>query len=728
MKGEIKINIINQTNRTILFEEINPEKLDLITLIGDVKGVDSLPDEKINEINEHLLVGSFDEFLDKFEPKIYSYYNAANQKVAYTTERPEGIPPNCISEVRLNQGNDFLKMLFTLIDAKKNQGTKNVDFKFENILDMITPEKVMEDIKQVRKEINYLYGKYDELDDEDPEKLELGDKLNIKFEEASQNYNNVLGMLPIAIEDIKTRILLGDGGEDGETEAIEAGILTMADDGELKIVEAEDDEETSLAVQDGENKEGLVEVFEEDYEAITENPTPYVKDLVVRTFAPISTSESDLEVEQEVGNYNNYLEFYKEAKDSFINTAKPLIEKLLGIKMFFEQYDTNNEEMKPKMLVTNCKLDMLVKANNRPRLKTFLNTVNAKNNFTNTIWFGIVPAIEMDSANQIKTRRQRFEGTDKEDTVPGNTMESLAAILEVAKDYKIQIFFNFQANEETTFNDMATKGVDKYIEKTKMFTRQEYSEYAIPCVPNFTVIPKNKSGVVLDRKMVEAGDGAKLSDDEKDILKLWLEGVYIDASYIASGLVAAYQCPEYLKENFKRVSRDYPGVRFDIENGDNNLKVPTTLAKEITGFTNTIKNAINRKNFGFVFSSDDAQLDGKDIKRITVYKARSMAMNEDGFDSIYKTLVSVYIERVMRFKTSDFQQDKIVKFFSNNPASQKSQWLNSMGYINSVLQTGDDISYTIDLETNLCQLDIAFNGNIKNLEVEITKSTSNASA
>ena len=35
-------NIITQTNRTILFEEINPEKPDLITLIDDVKGMDSL--------------------------------------------------------------------------------------------------------------------------------------------------------------------------------------------------------------------------------------------------------------------------------------------------------------------------------------------------------------------------------------------------------------------------------------------------------------------------------------------------------------------------------------------------------------------------------------------------------------------------------------------------------------------------------------------------------------
>ena len=39
--------VIKQTNRTILFEEINPEKLDLLTMIGDVKGIDSLSDDKI---------------------------------------------------------------------------------------------------------------------------------------------------------------------------------------------------------------------------------------------------------------------------------------------------------------------------------------------------------------------------------------------------------------------------------------------------------------------------------------------------------------------------------------------------------------------------------------------------------------------------------------------------------------------------------------------------------
>ena len=81
-------NIITQTNRTILFEEINPEKPDLLTLIDEVKDMDSLSDERIIEINKYLLVSDFDDFLKKFEPKVYSYYNSATQSIKYLLKRP----------------------------------------------------------------------------------------------------------------------------------------------------------------------------------------------------------------------------------------------------------------------------------------------------------------------------------------------------------------------------------------------------------------------------------------------------------------------------------------------------------------------------------------------------------------------------------------------------------------------------------------------------------------
>lgn len=718
------MDVIQQTNRTILFEEINPERLDLISVVGDTKDLNSLNDDKIKEINELLLVNSFDEFLEKFAPVVYSFYNANNQKVMYTLKKPENIPDGLITEIPINQSNDFLKMLFTLIDTKRAQGIANVDFKFENLLDMISPKKVMDDIKQSRKEIQYTYSKYEALDEEDPTKLDLGDKLNDMFEEASGNYNNIMAMLPLAIEDIKTRLLLGADSEKNADVPLQIGVLSMAENGELKVLEAPKPEETSLVAIDDNANLGLIEAFEDDYDEVNETKSDYVKSLVVRTFCPLaSTMESSIDLAVEVENYNTYLEFYKSAKDDFIKTVKPLIEKILGVKMFFDQYQTKNKGMKPSLLVTNTKLNRLVSSNNLPRLKTYLSSVNDKNDFTNAIWFGIVPSIELEAQTKNKVKRERFKSNKKVEKTDSNTMEDLSMLLDVVQKYRIQIFFSFEPREDTTFNHVATAGIDKFIDKCAPLLRNTYSEFAIPCVPNFTVIPKEKSGVILDKRMIFSENGsAELSKEKEDILKLWIEGVYIGSSYIAAGITAAYQCPDFLKEYYGDVFSEYPGVRFDIESSDNALRVTTTLAKEISGFTNEIKNSINRKNFGFVFSSENAQLQGKEIKQITVYKARSLQAAENDFESVYKTLVTTYIERILRFYTNDFKEDNIVKFFSNNPNSVKSKWMAHKEHINAIIQDGDDINFIINDKNGTCNIDLVFNGNVKNLEVEITRS------
>ena len=716
-------NFINQTNRTILFEEVNPEKMDLITLIDDAREMDSLDDERILEINKHLLVSSFDEFLAKFEPKVYSYYNAETQSIKYILKKPEGIPEELITEIKIDNGNTFFKMLNTLIEARKSQGNRNVDFKFENILELISPKKVIEDIKQTRKEIAYVYNKYEELDDENPKKLELGDKLNEKFEEASKNYSNVLGMLPLAIEDIKTRLLIGHDENNAKSEKIKLGMLQVGDKGELEVIEYKQEESRALTLVEEKHTTELVEAFRDDYESISEEPNQYISDLVVRTFVPLAKGIVEIDPVQEVENYNNYLAFYKSAQEDFVKIAKPLIEKLLGIKMFFEQYDTKVSLMKPTLLITNIKPEMIVKAGNKERLQAFLNTVNAKNDFDNTIWFGIYPNVDLDVEKGKKKVRERFKGTKAEEKIEKNTIETLTNLMTVLGKYKIQVFFNFEGTYETSFDNLATMGVDKYIEKTKILEDQSYSEYLIPSIPNFTIIPKDKSGVVLDFKMKYQEEvGAELSKDKEDLLKFWIEGVYVDSSYVAAGITAASQCPNFLKDRFKNVSPVYPGVRFDIEAEDNSYKARTTMSKEISGFTNTIKDRINQFNYGFIFSSDSAHMQKEKIKNIVVYKARTLARNPEGtYESLYKTLTTTFIERTLRFVTTDFKEDKLNMFFSTNPESQKSIWIKDLKFVNGIMQKGDDITHTIDEENGICQLNITFAGNVKNLQVEINK-------
>ena len=718
-----KKNFINQTSRTILFEEINPEKPDLITLIGDAKEIDSLDDEKVIEINQHLLVESFEEFLLKFEPKVYSYYNAATQTIKYILKKPEGVPEELITEIRIDNGNTFFKMLNTLIEARKSQGNRNVDFKFENILELISPKKVIEDIKQTRKEIAYIYSKFQELEEDNPKKLEYGDKLNMKFEEASQNYSNVLGMLPLAIEDIKTRLLLGNEDNKFKSEKIKLGMLQVGNKGELEVIEYSQSETAVLALTEEKQTMELVEAFKEDYEEVTEEPNQYIKDLVVRTFVPLAKGIVEIEPEQEVENYNSYLSFYKSAQEDFVKIAKPLIEKLLGVKMFFEQYDVKIPLMKPSLLITNIKSEMIVKAGNKERLEAYLNTVNSKNDFNSTIWFGIYPNVDLDIKKGQRRIRERFKGNRLEEKSEKNSMETLTNLMTVLGQYKVQVFFNFEGTAETSFDNLATTGVEKYVERTKMLEDQKYSEYLIPAIPNFTVIPKDKSGVILDFKMkYEKEKGAELSKEKEDLLKFWIEGVYIDASYVAAGITAALQCPGFLRERFTKTSPLYPGVRFDIEAEDNSYKAKTTMSKEISGFTNSIKDRINQFNYGFIFSSDSAHLKKEKIKNIVVYKARTLAKSSDGnYEPLYKTLTTTFIERTLRFVTTDFKADKLNMFFSTNPESQKSIWIKDQSFINGIMQKGDDLFHTIDEENNVCQLNIVFSGNVKNLQVEINK-------
>lgn len=723
----MSMDVITQTNRTILFTEINPECLNLLTLIGDVRGKTSLDDDKIKEINKELAVTSFPEFLEKFSPVVYSWCDASTGKIQYSTVRPEHIPQNCITEIPLNEMNDLLNMLITLLDAKDAQGVANVDFQFGKILEMISPKKIMEDIRQVRREIQYTYGKYMELDDGDPKRLDLGDTLNYQFEQASQNYNNVLAMLPLAIEDIKTRLLLGDGESRQGGPDFKAGLLSMGEDGELKILEMKQEESTQLAVVDDEVNLSLMDAFREDYDALNENPSGYVRDLVVRTFCPLSsTMESNVNRELEVGNYNTYLEFYKQSKNDFVKVVKPLIEKILGVKTFFDQYKVKEKGMQPKLLITNIPLEMMVKSSNLPRLITYLNTTNDKNEFDNTIWFGIVPDVELNQTSGGKLQRVRFAGNKREEKQGTNSMESLAALMNAIEPYKISTFFSFCTGEETTFNYISTEGIELFKDKCTPLMKKTYSEFVIPCIPNATIIPKDKSGLVLDKKMVMDEEGnVALSTEKDDVMKMWLEGIYVSAAYEAAGIVAAWQCPEYLKQRFKDTSMEYPGVRFDIEADDNALLATTSMTKEISGFTNAIKNSINHTGFGFVFSSDNAQYKGQEIKSITVYKARNLLSRGNEFEPIYKTLVVTYIERMLRFYSADFKQDKIEKFFSNNPNSQKSRWDANRQYVNSILQDGDELDCSIDEKYGICDVLVTFANTTRNLKVQLEKKARN---
>ena len=165
---------------------------------------------------------------------------------------------------------------------------------------------------------------------------------------------------------------------------------------------------------------------------------------------------------------------------------------------------------------------------------------------------------------------------------------------------------------------------------------------------------------------------------------------------------------------------DTPGVRLNIEAFDNSYEIMTTMPKEISGYTNNVKNRINEASYGFIFSSDSAVYKNKIIDNILVYKARSLYKNsQHNYEPIYKTLTCTYIERVLRYTTSDFKEDRINYFFSSSPDSTKTKWLKNSEYINSILTKKDDMTHVIDNKLNTCSLNLSFVGDVKHLELSI---------
>ena len=100
--------------------------------------------------------------------------------------------------------------------------------------------------------------------------------------------------------------------------------------------------------------------------------------------------------------------------------------------------------MQPKLLITNLPLEMMVKASNLPRLITYLNTTNDKNEFDNTIWFGIVPDVELNQTEGGRLQRVRFAGNKREEKSGNNTMENVATLMNALQPYRITTFFSFR--------------------------------------------------------------------------------------------------------------------------------------------------------------------------------------------------------------------------------------------------------------------------------------------
>jgi len=722
---------IRQCNRTAYFGVVNLEAPDFLTLAGDTRGLDGLDDTLVQEIEDKLVVRSYPEFEEKFGPVVYSFFDANSQKPIYTLERPDPqvVPPDFLTEIPLGIKNPTTGMMYTMIDAKSAGGVKNIDFGYENILDQISPKQMVKNVRQIRKELQHNFIKYEALPEGDPVKEELGEKLNNLFSETRDYFSNVPTMLAVAIQDCEQRLLLGAGGDSAKSAKIAVGLMSFAEDGTLQVLEAPKPDQTALALAESGTSQNLAKLLEADYEETAgDEASDYVKALVVRTFSPlVATTPKEIDLIKETQNHNDYLDMYTTAQAAFIKCAKPAIEVLLGAYTFFGQYKVRAARagMRPEMVVMNCDPEQLTKSVNLARLETYLNSVNSKTDPDKAIWKAILINLGLTSATDEKEVKQVFKTEKKSKKSDICTMETLTLLVNMLYQHQVKLFFSFETGEDSTFDKVSREGISSFHDRCAPLMDKDFSAYAVACLPNITVIPQNKSGVITGSLLKTDGETVERSKDEEDIRRFWITGVYVPAAFIAAGIAAAWQCPEYLRERYrKNVDPALPGVRYDIEQGNHALIVTTTMAKEISGYPQKVKDDINDQDFGFIFGSENLKTpQGKTVNHLTVYKARSLASDGYRFEPIFQTQVAAFFERTMRMLTGDNKMDNIKFFFSANPDSQISKWKKREDYVNAILQVGDDVSFEMDAVGNNCDVQFVFNGVSKTMRVKLNRST-----
>ena len=772
------MEIIEQTNRTILFDVVNPEVFNMFNIMSDVdENSRSLTDEKVAEINDALLVKNFDDFLKKFQPTIYSYFDQERGMV-YELTKPAGIPDPLVKKIVIDRSNMFLKMFISIMDSKKATGATNASFNYEKVTEMLAPHRTLKEIKKLKKDISYLENKNAEFESDSPAKQDAVLKLKSKLDRTKKYYNETDSQLTLMLGMIKENLDTAvRASKKGITE-FKPALPVLNKDAEIVALEMTDRPEALLEDKGGKKsgrkggKEGTgeqtalaavakgelaaasgapkkekisykdlsISVIEEQYDETMRELYASVgqeykeeaaasslsKELVVAAFTDkMPDTLMAMDIDNKVEMYNKYSAIHAGWQKAFIRTAKLLIEKILNVKAFFDQYQPKSPMMRPSLLIVNASMDEILDEKNLENLKKYLETVNNKSDFTNTVWFGIVPNLEYSDEREMELDEdvmRQFGYTGDIDTgvtlVP-TPVSDLQILLDAIREYRIQVFFSFEASEDTTFLRLSTHGMDQYMEDTQILENEDYSRYAIPCLPNFTVIPSNKSRVVLGSKAVRNEDGTlEFSKDRDDFMKFWIYGVYISAAYVAAGIVAAYQCPNFLATKFPgKVRKEYPGVRFDIEAEDNALVVTTTMPKEIAGYTAETKSRINEFKYGFVFSSDKNQLDGRSINLITVYKSRSMNESKSGgFESIFRETTRTYLYRMIGAMTGDYKKDRIDRIFESG--GKVKEWQLSPNYANSILREGDGIEKGECNDTTY-YIEISFKGVSENMELQI---------
>ena len=668
-----------QTNRTLLIEEIAPDKNNLISIIQYSEQKKSLSDEEIHRIHESLEVSSFEEVIEKFRPQIYMSLDTDRLFAEFYNKVPLGME-STFEIIPLCKDNTFLDETVKLMENKKKR--KYVLSTFQDFSNCLLPSLSPENFYQMRKLLMKAVMANDE-----PQAERI-------LSEMTECYDDGLFL-------IKTYL----------TESYKY-IQEAVNDNENMCFVIDDDEDVQVhALEISEHFEYswyYSDVEEEKYfiflNKALENKVIKNKNLFTLLMGlSCRAKKNNMELLEKY--YREYLNFYSDLVRNFWMKSKPLMETLIGIKNFFDSYTPDDGKMRPRMVIANCTPELLANHKYKEIFQIYLESVNEKNYLDNTIWYAIMPRLPFKGSIR-EYSRKRFESDSCQKIYKTNELEYAEVILQLLGKYHIQTFLSTIAGNDTVFYSLQKNGIKEFEDSFLFAGKGEYQEYLIPCYPNFTIIPREYALMV-------PGKYTRYDDLENKIYvgkdrKIWLDELIVEASYIAAGLMASCQCPDYLSEYYpKNTGPDMPGVAYRLCEDEHNLRTVTQMYREITGYSEELYNDIINRTRGVVFAPYKGHVIAL-TDRVYSYKS-----NEPDYIANIQTIT--YMERIIRYKSQDYKQNLIKEFFQSRAGSIISKWKENSECINSILKKEDYITYKINEEDDTCTFEVRFNDrNIKN--------------
>ncbi|MCR5021642.1 hypothetical protein [Ruminococcus sp.] len=209
---------IKQTSRTILFEEFSrAERTDANGLSVPVDRLDFLLDRKAQktfmEVKDKLIVHSFKEFIEKFDPKYYEFISVeidphTGEKVPKFTYRLKKPLRGNATECRLVE-QPFYKAMIDIYRNKGVAGESDATFEFSKLIDRIfSPSHAMDEARDIRGRLTYNFSEYLRLEQQGaaPEELsEIASEIKRLRRRVRDEYmsRSQFNLIPLIIQDLK---------------------------------------------------------------------------------------------------------------------------------------------------------------------------------------------------------------------------------------------------------------------------------------------------------------------------------------------------------------------------------------------------------------------------------------------------------------------------------------------------------------------------------------------